>query len=402
MKKFGYMIKGDIVIWIAVIFIAFTGLVEVYSCTAMISYKFQDGNTFYYPFRHLGYLVMGFVAMFIFSLVPYKTLAKYADWLLWISVGLLALTLLTGQATNDAKRWFTIPFIGISFQPSDFAKLALMLYLSKMLALAQVDNENRRQYFFKCLAAILLVCMLVLPANFSTCALIGAASLGMLILGSFPRKWIWTLIAGGVILFLVFVLVVKATGMHSRLDTWISRVETYFTADDGDKLNSDFQSEQSLVAIGLGGLSGVGIGSGTQNNSVPHPYSDFIFASLAHEMGIAGVIWVLFLYLVLFYRCVSVVKDVDTLFPALLVMGFTMNIMLQTIANIFVAVGFFPVTGQPLPFMSMGGSSIISTGTAIGVILNISRYAGKREPVSEIEQDEPVTEEIVDYPFMVG
>jgi len=195
---------------------------------------------------------------------------------------------------------------------------------------------------------------------------------------------------------------VKATGMHSRLDTWISRVETYFTADDGDKLNSDFQSEQSLVAIGLGGLSGVGIGSGTQNNSVPHPYSDFIFASLAHEMGIAGVIWVLFLYLVLFYRCVSVVKDVDTLFPALLVMGFTMNIMLQTIANIFVAVGFFPVTGQPLPFMSMGGSSIISTGTAIGVILNISRYAGKREPVSEIEQDEPVTEEIVDYPFMVG
>ena len=400
MEKLKGIIKGDKHIWIVVFVLAVVGAVEVYSCTAMIAYKFQGGDTFYYPLRHLFYLVVGISMMCFFSWMPYKKLAKYADWALWISVGLLVVTLLTGHSTNDAKRWITIPFIGMSLQTSDFAKLALVIYLSKMLALAQVEPEKRLSCFYKCIFAIIAVCGLILPANFSTAVLIGVASLGMLVLGNFPRKWILSLIGIGIGLFLLFVVFVKVTNTHSRLDTWISRIETFFSpSDDSQK---DFQALQSLAAIGYGGLKGVGIGSGMQNNSLPHPYSDFIFSAVAHEFGIVGVLILVGGYLVLFYRCVLIVKKVGTLFPALLVMGFLMNIMLQTFANMFVAIGLFPVTGQPLPFVSMGGSSIMTTGIALGIILNISRYASNKEPVSEIEKEDNEMEEIVDYPFMVG
>mgnify|MGYP002626426947 CR=1 FL=1 len=399
MERLKSMIKGDRTIWFFVFALAAVGIVEVYSCTAMIAYKFQGGDTFHYPLRHIFYVILGFVMMCIFSWVPYKKYARWADILLWTSVVLLFFTLVMGHATNDAKRWFTIPLIGISFQTSDFAKIALVVYLSKMLALAQVEPEKRWGCFIRCIFAIVAVCGLVLPANFSTALLIGISSLGILILGNFPRKWILCLIGLVVVGFIMFVLVVKVTGISSRFDTWTSRIETFFS---GGGFNRDFQAEQSLVAIGLGGINGVGIGSGIQNNSLPHPYSDFMFSTIAHEIGVWGVIGVMICYLVVFYRCVQIVKHAGTLFPALLVMGFLMNIVLQTLVNMYVAIGFIPVTGQPLPFVSMGGSSIVCTGISLGVILNISRYSSQKETVSEIEQDDEEMEEIVDYPFMVG
>lgn len=399
MERLKSMIKGDRTIWFFVFALAAVGIVEVYSCTAMIAYKFQGGDTFHYPLRHIFYVILGFVMMCIFSWVPYKKYARWADILLWTSVVLLFFTLVMGHATNDAKRWFTIPLIGISFQTSDFAKIALVVYLSKMLALAQVEPEKRWGCFIRCIFAIVAVCGLVLPANFSTALLIGISSLGILILGNFPRKWILCLIGLVVVGFIMFVLVVKVTGISSRFDTWTSRIETFFS---GGGFNRDFQAEQSLVAIGLGGINGVGIGSGIQNNSLPHPYSDFMFSTIAHEIGVWGVIGVMICYLVVFYRCVQIVKHAGTLFPALLVMGFLMNIVLQTLVNMYVAIGFIPVTGQPLPFVSMGGSSLVCTGISLGVILNISRYSSQNETVSEIEQDDEEMEEIVDYPFMVG
>lgn len=400
MERVKSILKGNKTIWAIMFILAGIGWLEVYSCTSMIAYKLQDGNTFHYPLKHMFYLVVGFVAMGFFSWLPYKRYAKIAEWALRITVFLLFVTLVTGHSTNEARRWITIPLLGFTVQTSDFAKLALVIYLSKMLALAQVEPEKRKTCFFKCIIAIAAVCALVLPANFSTALLVGFSSLGMLVLGNFPRKWILALIGlaiGGLLLFAVFV---KVTGIESRLGTWTSRIETFFTSEGGT--SKDFQTEQSLVAIGLGGLYGSGIGSGDQNNALPHPYSDFIFSTIAHETGVWGVAAVMLFYSILFYQCVRIVKKARTLFPALLVMGFLMNIMLQTLVNMFVAVDFMPVTGQPLPFISMGGSSILSTGIAIGIILNISRYAEAKEPVSEIEPDEEEEEEIVDYPFMVG
>ncbi|MCR5454700.1 MAG: FtsW/RodA/SpoVE family cell cycle protein [Bacteroidales bacterium] len=394
------ILKGDGIIWGVMIVLAVVGGLEVYSTTAAISYKFQGGNTFVYPLTHVMYLMIGFVCMFVFSLIPYKFYVKHANWLMYTALILLFLTLFSGNSTNDARRWLTIPGLGISVQTSDFAKLILVLYLAKMLALAQVETENQIKYFWYCLGAIGGVCVLVLPSNFSTAALIAVSSFVMLILGKFPRKWRWRLIGGAVLLFVLLVLFTKAANIHTRFDTWVARIETYFSG--GGALSSDFQSEQAIVAIGLGGWTGESIGGGVQNTSLPHPYSDFIFASIAHEIGIVGVLGVIALYTILFYRCVMVVKQAKTLFPALLVMGLTMNIMLQTLANMLVAVGLIPVTGQPLPFVSMGGTSIMCTGIAIGVILNISRYSGEKETVEEIEKDITQEEEIVDYPFMAG
>ncbi|MBQ5513279.1 MAG: FtsW/RodA/SpoVE family cell cycle protein, partial [Bacteroidales bacterium] len=224
MERFKSMIKGDKTIWFFVFLLAGVGILEVYSCTSMIAYKFQGGDTFHYPLRHIAYIFMGFIMMCLFSWIPYKKYAKWADGLLWACVALLFLTLITGHATNDAKRWFTIPLIGLSFQTSDFAKIALVVYLSKMLALAQVEPENRWKCFTKCIFSIVAVCGLVLPANFSTALLIGVASLGMLILGNFPRKWILGLIGLAIVGFIMFVLVVKVTGISSRFDTWTSRI----------------------------------------------------------------------------------------------------------------------------------------------------------------------------------
>lgn len=399
MGKFKDMIKGDRLIWGVMVCLGVIGVVEVYSSTAALALAKQNGNTFYYAIKHFAFLLASFFTMFVFSLIPYKHYVKHANWLLGLGVLLLICTFFSSNTTNDAKRWLTIPIIGLTFQPSDFVKLVLMLYLSKMLALAQVEPEKRRQCFLYSLGAIFGVCLLVLPSNFSTAALIGAASFIVLILGQFPRKWRWGVVGAAIVAFAMFMLFAKVAGIHTRIDTWVSRIETFVSG--GDEKGSDFQAEQARVCIGLGGLKGVGIGHGVQGNSVPYPYSDFIFASIAHEGGIIGVVLVLALYMMLFYRCVAIVKDAKTLFPALLVMGLVSNIMLQAFANIVVAIGLFPVTGQPLPFVSLGGSSMLCTSIALGVILNISRYSGTRETVEEIEKDVP-EEEIVDYPFMAG
>ena len=400
MGSLGKMIKGDPLIWCMVVFLSVIGLVEVYSCTSMISYKYQGGNTFFYPLKHLVFLLMGFGAMFVFSMISYKKYIKHANWLMVAGLVLLLFTFFSGNSTNDARRWLSIPLIGLSFQPSDLVKILLVLYLSKMLALAHVEPENQNKCFLWCIAAIGGVCLLVLPSNFSTAALIGLSSFGMLVLGKLPRRWRWNLVGLAIAGFVLFVLFAKVTNIHTRFDTWVARMETFFSG--GSAQGNDFQAEQSLVAIGLGGLKGAGIGAGIQNNSLPHPYSDFIFSTIAHELGIVGVLGVVGFYMVLFYRCVMVVKQAETLFPSLLVMGLLMNIMLQALANMLVAIGFMPVTGQPLPFVSMGGSSIICTGIAVGIILNVSRYSGKKETVAEIEKDVQEEEEIVDYPFMAG
>lgn len=394
------VIKGNRLIWFAVFVLMVIGCIEVYSCTTSISYQYQGGNTFFYPLKHLAFLVAGLVCMCVFSMISYKRYVKHANFLFLVGVILLIITLLTGNSTNDARRWLTIPFVGLSFQTSDVVKLFLVLYLSKMLALAQVEPENQKKYFFYCIGAIFGVCVFVLPSNFSTALMIGISSLVMLMLVDIPRKWILSVIAIAIVAFVLFVLFTKAVNLHTRFDTWVSRVETFFAG--GGAQSSDYQSEQSLVAIGLGGFSGVGIGAGVQNTSLPHPYSDFIFATICHETGIVGAAVLCFCYVVLFFQFVVVVKKAKTLFPALLVVGLSLNIMLQTLANMLVATDFIPVTGQPLPFVSMGGSSIICTGVAIGVILNVSRYTSEKETVEEIEKNNPQEEEIVDYPFMAG
>jgi cell division protein FtsW len=399
MNKLLDSLKGDRAIWLMVILLSGIGLIEVFSATSMLAYKFKDGQTTYYFLRHLGFIIGGFAIMFIVSRVSYKYYFKLAGFFLCTMIVLLAVTLLTAQETNDARRWLTIPLIGIKFQTSDPAKLALMIYLAKVISTAQQEGVKMFDVFKKCMAAVIVVCCLVLPANFSTAFLIGCASMTVLFIGKMNPKWLLASLGVAILLFGLFVGVMQFTGTHSRVGTWTKRIETFF--DSNASSSADFQAQQSKIAIALGGVSGKGPGNSQQRNILPHPYSDFIYSIVVEEGGLITGTVVVILYLVFFYRCILIVKNSERAFPAFLALGLSLNIILQAVANMLVAVNITPVTGQPLPFISMGGTSILFTSFSVGVILNISRYAEKRETVEEIEEEMEV-EEITDYPFIAG
>lgn len=399
-KSIGEYFPGDKAIWIIVAALSFVGLIEVYSATSMLAWKYQGGNTVYYVLRHLFFLALGFLTIFGLCRLSYKNLTKVVGPLFWGSVCLLGLTLLMGSSTNDAKRWFTIPLVNISFQTSDLAKLTLMLYLAKTLSICKDSANSKRKVFVKCLIAVGATCVLILPANLSTALLIAGTSVILMVVGRIPLKWIGGMILAFAIGGIVVIGFCKLAGIHTRVDTWMSRIST-FSSDDADKRNEDFQAEQAKIAVGRGGVIGQGPGNSVQRNSIPHPYSDFIFAILVEEFGIVGALAVLIAYSIFFYRCIMIVKGLDRTFPAYIVVGLALNIVLQAVSHVLVVTGIMPVTGQPLPFLSMGGTHMIFTSAAVGIILNISRYSGKTETEEVIEQyQEP--EEVEDYPFIAG
>ncbi|MCQ2249529.1 MAG: FtsW/RodA/SpoVE family cell cycle protein [Bacteroidales bacterium] len=399
-NKWLRMFKGDPVIWFMVGILMLVGIVEVYSATSMLAWKEQHGNTTYYLVKHLGFVFMGFLVMVGLCRVSYKLLFKASNVGLYISVVLLFLTIFTGSSTNDARRWFTIPLIDISFQTSDLAKLTLMIYLAKVLSTCQNTLESKKLVFRKCMIAILAVCVLILPSNLSTALLIGGTSVMLMLVGQIPVKWIGIMVGGLLLAGVLFIGGCKLVGFHTRLDTWVTRITTY-SSSDADKSGADYQSEQSKIALSRGGILGQGVGKSLQRNAIPHPYSDFIFAIVVEETGLMGGIVVVACYIIFFFRCVRIVKTTERTFPVFIVVGLCLNIVLQAVSHFLVVAGIVPVTGQPLPFVSMGGTSLLFNSVSIGIILNISRYAGKKETVTEIEE-EPVQEEIQDFPFMAG
>ena len=402
MKKLFELLKGDRALWIVVILLSFIGVVEVFSSTATLGYKYKDGNTFFHLIKHLSFVVIGFIIMFVTSRISYKRTFKIAGPFLWFSAALLLITLFSGNDTNNARRWIEIPLVGLSFQTSDLAKLALMLYLAKTISQAKDDaNETEKKNVFKqCIIAVGAICLLILPANFSTAFLVGVTSLVVLYIGRVKIKWLLMTVGAAVVLFGFFVAVTQLSGSQSRVGTWSKRIETFFSSDS-DGSGANFQTEQAKIAIASGGITGKGIGKSQQRTVLPHPYSDFIYAEIVEECGLVGAIGIVILYLVFFYRCIAIIRDSDRTYPAFVVLGFSLNIIFQAVANMLVAVHITPVTGQPLPFVSMGGTSLIFTSISTGIILNISRYAGKKETVEEIE-DEMEEEELTDYPFITG
>jgi len=393
--------KGDSSIWWVVAALLGLGIVEVYSATSMLAWKEQHGNTAHYLVRHVMFVFAGIITMIFFSRLSYKSLFKVSKVALWISVALLLLTLVMGTATNDAKRWFTIPLIGISFQTSDLAKLTLMIYIANMLSTCENTLESKRLAFRKCLVAILGVCMLILPSNLSTALLIGGTSVLVMLIGQIPVKWIALMVGGLLLAGVLFIGVCKMAGYHTRVETWVTRLTTY-SSSDADKMGADYQSEQSKIALARGGLFGQGVGKSLQRNAIPHPYSDFIYAIVVEELGLLiGGVGVVLCFFIFFYRCVRIVKTTERTFPVFVVVGLCLNIVLQAVSHILVVSGIVPVTGQPLPFVSMGGTSLIFNSASVGIILNISRYANKKETVTEIEEDAE-QEEIQDFPFVAG
>jgi cell division protein FtsW len=368
--------KGDRTIWLIVILLSIFSILAVYSSTGTLAYKYQSGNTEYYLFKHFIILLFGFGLMYFSHIVRYTFYARLSKIGLFITVPLLVLTLASGTHLNEASRWLTLPVVNLSFQTSDLAKLSLILFVARMLSKKQDNIKDFKSAFLPIMLPVILVCGLILPANFSTAAVLMATCMVLMFIGRINLKYIGSFIGIAVTGFALFILVAWLVGYKGRIETWKSRIEN-FSSGDAD---GNYQVEQAKIAIATGGVVGKGPGNSTSRNFLPHPYSDFIFAIIVEEYGLLfGGIPVVLLYLLLFFRAIRIVRKTERAFAALVTIGCAFSLVFQAMINMAVAVNIFPVTGQPLPMLSMGGTSIWFTSLALGIILSVS---------ADIEQEE--------------
>ena len=362
-------IKGDKIIWLVVLLLSVVSLLAVYSSTGTLAYKYQGGNTEYYMIKHFIILVFGLFLMYLAHLIKYTYFSRIFQIALWIAIPLLGLTLVIGLDLNEAKRVLPLPF-GLTFQTSDLAKLTLIMYLARMLTKRQDVIKDFRQAFVPIVIPVLIVCFLILPANFSTAAILFTTSLVLMFIGRVSLKHIFSMVGIGVVILLVMFMIAKSyPDLLPRASTWISRVESFSDKESEE----NYQVEQAKIAIARGGIIGKMPGNSEQRNFLPHPYSDFIFAIIIEEYGLLGGVFVVFLYMILLFRAVKIVTKVPRNFGAFLTIGVAFSLVFQAMINMGVAVHLLPVTGQPLPLISMGGTSVWFTSISIGIILSVSK-----------------------------
>lgn len=364
-------IKGDKVVWSVVLLLAILSVLAVYSSIVTLAYKYKDGDTLYYLFKHAIILLVGFALMILAHNVNFKYYSRISQVALYLSIPLLLLTLVTGANINDASRWLVIPVINQTFQTSDLAKLALIMYLARLLSKRQNQIKDFKEAFVPIMIPVMMVCGLILPANFSTAAMLFTTSLIIMFIGRINLKYILSLIGIGVGTLLILLLIGKSNpDLLPRMGTWAKRIETF--TGEGSK-DANYQADQAKIAIATGFPFGKGPGGSTQRNFLPHPYSDFIYAIILEEYGIVGGLFVIILYLILFFRGIRIAANSEQTFGSLLAIGLSFSLVFQAMINMAVAVNLFPVTGQPLPLVSMGGTSIWFTCLAIGIILSVSK-----------------------------
>lgn len=362
-------LKGDKVVWSVVFLLSIFSLLAVYSSIVTLAYKYHGGDTFYYLFKHGLMLIIGFAIMLLVHRLNFKYYSRISQIALYISAPLLLLTLSFGANINDASRWLVIPVINQTFQTSDLAKLALIIYLARELSRKQDQIKDFKAAFIPIMIPVLVICGLILPANFSTAAMLFTTSLIIMFIGRINLKYIFSLIGIGLGALMLMLLIAKTQpNLLPRMDTWVKRIESFSSGES----DGNYQADQAKIAIATGGVFGKGPGGSTQRNFLPHPYSDFIYAIIIEEYGIIGGVSIIILYLILFFRGIRIAQKSEKTFGTLLAIGLSFSLVFQAMINMAVAVNLFPVTGQPLPLVSMGGTSIWFTCLAIGIILSVS------------------------------
>ncbi len=363
--------KGDRILLTVVIALMLFSLPIVFTSISTLAYK---SNSYLMPFvKHFGLLAVGLAAIVIVHRIPFKLYARIAPVILGLAIILLILTLLFGQNLNSAVR--SLPILGISFQTSDFAKIAMVIFTASLLARHERDINNPTKVLFPILGMLFVVDILIMMADLSTALLLTTTILLMLFIAGV--KW-YSLILVVVVSGLFFfgtTQVIEAVYPNSRVSTWSSRIETFLGMGDTVDSEKNFQSNQSQIAIATGFPFGKGPGHSTQRNILPHPYSDFAFAIIVEEWGVFGWVMVIILYFMLLARAVIIARQSKHFLGSLMVMGLSLGIIIQAIINMAVCTNLMPVTGQPLPFISMGGSSILFTSVAIGIILNVGAHS---------------------------
>jgi len=372
--QFTSRFKGDKWIWFVIIILSLIGILAVYSATGTLAFSKQGGNTEWYFLRHTGFLLIGLGLLYFTHLIPFSYYSRISQIFLWISIGLLGLTLAIGSEINNATRVIPIPGLGITFQPSDMAKLFLVMYISRYLSKNQEEIDSPR-VFWTTLFYILMVVGLIAPENLSTALVVLLTAALLMFIGRVNFKYMMYLSFSGVGLISLLVVVllnINTDGMESsRIPTWKKRIETFMGKDDGQ---GNYQQLQSKIAVATGGVFGKGPGNSTQRNYLPHPYSDFIYAIIVEESGLLGGLIVTGCFLILVYRCLKIVVESPRAFGALVAMGLGLSMSLQAFVNMGVAVGMLPVTGLTIPLVSMGGTSLFMNSIGFGIILGISKY----------------------------
>ncbi len=357
--------KGDPIIWYIVVALSVLSILVVYSATQTLAYKtLTDPES--YLLRHSKLVILALVVMWVAHRIDYRFYARLSLLALYLSVPLLLIALKFGTTIHDASRWITIPFINQSFQPSDLAKLALIAHLSAMLSRRQQNIESLQSSIAPMFAWVGLICAIIGLSNFSSALILFMTSLLIMFIGRVPiRYFLVLLLVGSLSISLALVVGQRGATVKSRINAFI---ESY---KDTDK--APFQAQQSYIAIATGGISGKGPGNSDQRNFIPYPYSDFIFAVIVEEYGLVGGAFVVFLYLALLYRGMMIMARSNRAFGGILAAGLSFSLVIQAMVNMAVAVGLIPITGLPLPLLSMGGTSLLFTGISIGVILSVSR-----------------------------
>ncbi|WP_440133757.1 FtsW/RodA/SpoVE family cell cycle protein [Chitinophaga sancti] len=377
--------KGDKVIWTIVIFLSLVSLLAVYSATGSLAYRLQGGHTEYYLFKQLSVLVMGLLIIYFAHRVNYTIYSRVAQIGFLISIPLLIYTLAFGRHINDASRWIRLPVINLTFQTSDVAKLAIFMYVSRQLSKRQGMITDFKKGFLPIIIPVGVICVLIMPANMSTALLLGASCMTLCFIGRVPVKYLAAMVGAGVVAILLMFAVASLTGKKMRTETWKKRIE-HFTSGDASNADLPYQVQQANIAIAGGGVIGKGPGNSTQRNFLPHAYSDYIYATIIEEYGIFGAFLILMAYMLLLLRSISLFRKCPYAFGAFLAVGLSITLVIQALTNMAVNVGLFPVTGVTLPLVSMGGSSVIFTSLAIGIILSVSRNVEELEG-KRIEQE---------------
>lgn len=387
--RLGSLIKGDRAIWAVVIILSIVSTVVVYSSTGALAYKRQNGNTEFYLIKHVFTLVFGLALMVLTHNIKYIYYNRLSQIAMFAAIPLLIFTLAKGSNLNEASRWIQIPVINLTFQTSDFAKLALISYVARMLAVKQEKLHDFKEGFVPIILPVIAICGLILPANFSTAAVLFTTCFALMFIGRVHYKHMLALVGIGIAGILIILAVGKfAPKVFPRFGTWMKRIENFQSKDS----KGNFQVEQAKIAIATGAPFGKGPGKSTQRNFLPHPYSDFIYAIIIEEYGTLMGLGILLLYIIILFRGLRILKRCDKTFGSLLAFGLSFSLVFQGLINMAVATNLFPVTGQPLPLLSMGGTSIWFTSISIGIILSVSRDLDS----SNEEQDAEASDESIE------
>ena len=391
--------KGDKFIWGIVILLSLVSILVVYSATGSLAYKKYHGNTEFFLFKQVTFSCFGLIIIYFLHQVNYSIFSKVATFAIIAAVPLLIYTLVFGAKINDGSRWLKIPIVNLTIQTSDFARLALFMYLAKVLSKKQEVIKDFKEGFLPAIIPVAAICIFIFPANLSNAALTGATALLIMYIGRISVKHILLTIGIALIpIAIIFAIAVvtydgnqaetnkpavaEKLKSFGRVGTWVKRVQDFKYADD---VNAPYQRQQANIAIANGSiLFGVGPGNSTASNYLPQAYNDFIFAIIIEEYGLLGGAFILFIYILFLYRCIRIFRKFPYAFGAFLALGLSFTLVIQALANMAVSVGIVPVTGVTLPLVSMGGSSYLFTCASIGIILSVGRNVEKLEGIKPI------------------